>query len=82
MVELVAIYSPKNFAMLLNCFDLISHFLSKMKWRVSRHMLEGFPTRGSFIPERSLSGKSCSISSLLGFQGREKSSFPPNWILQ
>lgn len=39
-------------------------------------MLEGFPTRGSFIPECSPSGKSCSISSLLGFQGREKRSVP------
>lgn len=58
----MAIYSPENFAMLLNCFELISHFLSEIEMkRVSRHVLEGFPARSSFIPECALSGKSCSV---------------------
>lgn len=37
--------------MLLNCFDLISHFLSEMEMkRVSRHVLEGFPNKELLHP--------------------------------
>lgn len=50
MVELVAIYSPENFAMLLNCFDLISHFLSKMKMESKQTHARGLPYEGILHP--------------------------------
>lgn len=50
MVELVAIYSPENFAMLLNCFDLISHFLSKMEMESKHTHARGVPYEGILHP--------------------------------
>lgn len=41
--EQEAIYNPQSFAMLLNCFDLISTSFLKWKWRVSKQVLKEFP---------------------------------------
>lgn len=49
-MELAAIYSPENFAMLLNCFALISHFLSKMKMESKQTHARGLPYKGILHP--------------------------------
>lgn len=71
MVEQEAIYSPENFVMLLNCFDLIFPFLSKMKMK-SKQTARGLPCKEILHPgSANYLGSIALFSSLLMFpEGR------------